>query len=61
MFAINMFIYFVIMDGIPFWITMLIMADILPFVWIAIVTFRKDHRGIHDLLAKTVVAGGIVN
>jgi len=54
-----MFIYFEIMDGIPFWIT--IMADILPFVWIAIVTFRKDHRGIHDLLAKTVVAGGIVN
>lgn len=39
----------------PFWMVMLIIADILPFVWIAVIVFRKDHRGIHDLLSKTVV------
>lgn len=37
------------------WMILLIIADVLPFIWIATVVLRKDHRGIHDLLAKTVV------
>ncbi len=39
----------------PFWMAMLILADILPFIWIAVVLIRKDHRGIPDLISKTVV------
>ena len=37
------------------WLILLIIADVLPFIWIATIVFGKDHRGIHDLLAKTVV------
>lgn len=39
----------------PLWMSMFIFANMLPFVWIAVVIFRKDHRGIHDLFSKTVV------
>ncbi|EAD5705313.1 RDD family protein [Listeria innocua] len=38
----------------PLWTVIMIVVDILPFVWIGFL-FRKDHRGIHDLIAKTVV------
>lgn len=38
----------------PFWSIIMIIVNILPFVWIGFL-FRKDHRGIHDLIAKTVV------
>ena len=38
----------------PFWMGLLILTDILPLIWIAFL-FRKDHRGIHDLIANTVV------
>lgn len=38
----------------PLWTAIMIIVDILPFVWIGFL-FRKDHRGIHDLIAKTVV------
>jgi uncharacterized RDD family membrane protein YckC len=32
----------------------MVIIDVLPFIWIGF-SFRKDHRGIHDLVAKTVV------
>jgi uncharacterized RDD family membrane protein YckC len=38
----------------PLWIAVMICVDILPFIWIAFL-LRKDHRGIHDLIAKTIV------
>lgn len=38
----------------PLWTAVLIIIDILPFLWIGFL-FRKDHRGLHDLIAKTVV------
>ncbi len=38
----------------PLWTAVMIIVDILPFIWIGFL-FRKDHRGIHDLIAKTVV------
>lgn len=38
----------------PLWTAVMIAVDVLPFVWIGFL-FRKDHRGIHDLIAKTVV------
>ena len=38
----------------PLWTAVMIIVDVLPFVWIGFL-FRKDHRGIHDLIAKTVV------
>ncbi|MBC1374399.1 RDD family protein [Listeria sp. FSL L7-1699] len=38
----------------PLWTVIMIVVDILPIVWIGFL-FRKDHRGIHDLIAKTVV------
>lgn len=38
----------------PLWIIVLIIIDILPFLWIGLL-FRKDHRGLHDLISKTVV------
>lgn len=38
-----------------FWMTMFIIADILPILWIAIVVIRKDHKGIYDLIAGTIV------
>ena len=39
----------------PFWMFMLISTDILPLILVLVVVFRKDHRGVHDLLAKTIV------
>lgn len=39
----------------PMGMLMLVIADMLPMVWIAVIVFRKDHRGIHDFIAKTVV------
>lgn len=38
----------------PLWTAIIVTVDILPFVWVGFL-FRKDHRGIHDLIAKTVV------
>jgi uncharacterized RDD family membrane protein YckC len=38
----------------PLWTVVLITTDVLPFLWIGFL-FRKDHRGLHDLIAKTVV------
>lgn len=40
----------------PVWTFMMIVTNILPVIWFAFL-FRKDHRGLHDLLAKTVVVG----
>jgi len=34
----------------------LIAANILPWIYIGFIVFRKDHRGPHDLIAKTIVA-----
>jgi uncharacterized RDD family membrane protein YckC len=31
---------------------------ILPIIWLSFVIFRKDQRGIHDLIAKTIVLKG---
>ena len=40
----------------PMWVmTGLIIANILPWVYIGFIVFRKDHRGPHDLLTQTVV------
>lgn len=36
------------------WTVVMILVEVLPFVWIGFL-FRKDHRGIHDLIARTVV------
>lgn len=38
----------------PLWTAIMIIVNILPLIWIGFL-FRKDHRGIHDLIAKTVV------
>lgn len=38
----------------PVWTVVMIIVNVLPFIWIGFL-FRKDYRGIHDLLAKTVV------
>lgn len=39
-----------------FWMFMLIVANLLPIIWIMVVVIRKDHRGIHDLIAGTRVS-----
>jgi len=39
----------------PYWKSMLIITVILPIIWIAVVVIRNDHKGIHDLIAKTTV------
>jgi uncharacterized RDD family membrane protein YckC len=39
----------------PFLIFGLIIANIIPLIYIALVVFRSDHRGPHDLVAKTIV------
>lgn len=44
----------------PFWMGLLILTDVLPLIWI-IFLFRKDHRGIHDLIANTVVVNSVSN
>jgi uncharacterized RDD family membrane protein YckC len=36
------------------WTAIMIAVDVLPFIWV-LSLFRKDHRGIHDLIAGTVV------
>lgn len=38
----------------PFWSALLIITTVLPVLWIGLL-FRKDRRGLHDLIAKTVV------
>lgn len=43
----------------PYWMSMLIIADILPIIWITVVVIRKDHKGIHDLIAKTIVVDSV--
>ncbi len=42
----------------PFWSALLMITSVLPVLWIAFL-FRKDHRGLHDLAAKTVVENHI--
>lgn len=40
----------------PAWVMIgLTFANILPLVYLGMVLFRKDHRGPHDLVARTVV------
>lgn len=40
----------------PLWVMIgLYAANILPWVYVLIVFVRKDHRGPHDLIAKTLV------
>lgn len=39
----------------PVWMGMMVAANILPVVWLMVVLCRKDHRGLHDLAAKTQV------
>ncbi len=39
----------------PLWLTILSMTYFIPIIWIGVVVFRKDHRGIHDLLAGSIV------
>jgi uncharacterized RDD family membrane protein YckC len=38
----------------PFWSALLIISTLLPVLWILFL-FRKDRRGLHDLIAGTVV------
>ncbi|KAF1305205.1 RDD family protein [Candidatus Enterococcus willemsii] len=39
----------------PFWLGMFVLTYILPISWFVVVVIRKDHRGIHDLVAHTIV------
>jgi len=36
-------------------VILLVLANILPLVYIAYVVFRRDHRAPHDMFAKTIV------
>jgi uncharacterized RDD family membrane protein YckC len=38
----------------PLWTGVMVCVELLPFLWVGLL-FRKDRRGIHDLLAKTRV------
>ena len=42
----------------PLWSALLIAAAVLPVFWIGFL-FRKDHRGLHDLIAKTIVVNEV--
>lgn len=44
-------------DGTPpVWVMIgLSVANILPLIYVGYIVFRKDHRGPHDLVAKTIV------
>jgi uncharacterized RDD family membrane protein YckC len=33
----------------------LIMANIIPLMYLALIVFRKDHRGPHELISQTIV------
>jgi len=39
----------------PLFEVMFIVTDLLPFLYIGVVVLRKDHRGLPDLISKTVV------
>lgn len=40
----------------PAWVMVgLIIANLLPWIYVGFIVFRKDHRAPHDLIAKTLV------
>lgn len=39
----------------PALIVLMGIAYMLPCVYIALICFKKDHRGLHDLIARTIV------
>lgn len=40
----------------PVWVMVgLTIANLLPLIYVGMIIFRKDHRGPHDLVAKTLV------
>jgi uncharacterized RDD family membrane protein YckC len=41
---------------VPLWVMFgLLLANIIPFIYLFLVLFRKDHSGPHDLIAQTFV------